>query len=244
MTRIGLSYHNGHTDYDDYAFALERRAEALNLPVEVTWLAGREQDLDLEALAGADAICLTGGADVHPSRYEREDAVDVCVVDSRRDAIEWAILEELDRRPRPTLAICRGAQILNVFYGGTLVPDLAALNAVHRAEPRIDHDVRIDANTLLAEIAAVTSGSINSSHHQAVERVAPGFRVSACAPDGVIEAFERDRPEAHPFLLAVQWHPERMRPGEILADRVLDGFLLASAPVEPRRRGAFPVELR
>jgi putative glutamine amidotransferase len=229
LLRIGLSYHNGNPDYDEYAKALERRATALNAPVEITWLAGRERDLDSETLSQVDAVCLTGGADVDPSRYGRGDAADVCVVDSRRDAIEWAILEDLQRRPRPTVGICRGAQILNVFHGGTLVPDLAALNAVHRAEPRADHDVRIEPNTLLAEVSGVTAGTINSSHHQSVERVAPGFRVSACAPDGVIEAFELSKPDGEPFLLAVQWHPERMQPGETLADNVMDGFLLAAS---------------
>jgi putative glutamine amidotransferase len=227
MPRIGLSFHNGKPDYDDYASALERRASALGVSVEMVWLAAAHKDLDVEALAQVDAVCLTGGADLDPSHYGREDAAEVCSVDARRDAIEWAVLEELERRPRPTLAVCRGAQLLNVFYGGTLVPDLAALNAVHRGEPRVDHDVRIEANTLLAKTAGATNGRVNSSHHQAVERVAPGFRVSACAPDGVIEAFERQTPDAQPFLLAVQWHPERMAAGEPLADRVLDAFLQA-----------------
>jgi putative glutamine amidotransferase len=199
--------------------------------LETVWLAARDKDLDAEELARVDAVCLTGGADVEPARYGRPDAADVCSVDLRRDTIEWTILEHLQHRQRPTLAICRGAQILNVFHGGTLRPDLGALNAVHRAEPRINHSVRTEPGTLLRDAVGCDEGLVNSSHHQAVEQIAPPFRVSALALDGTVEAFERTDAGAHPFLLAVQWHPERMAAGERMADGVLDAFLLAASLV-------------
>lgn len=228
MTRIGLSYHGGKPAYDAYASALERRAKALGAPIELVWLARHDRDLDTNALAEVDAICLTGGPDVDPARYGRADATAVCTVDDRRDAIEWAILEALERHPRPLLAICRGAQILNVFQGGTLIPDLGDLNPAHRTEPFAHHSVEIAPGTLLSEIAGVAGEQVNSSHHQAVAQVAPGYRVSALAPDGTAEAFELAKPEGEPFQLAVQWHPERMNEGDLLSDVVLDAFLAAA----------------
>lgn len=225
MARIGLSYHAGDSEYDAYASALERRAKALNVSAELVWLAGHDKDLDPRVLETVNAVCMTGGEDVDPAKYGRTEDREQCTLDARRDEIEWAILEGLQRRPRPLLAICRGAQLLNVFHGGTLIADLAALNSAHRAGADTRHDIRIEGNTLLAEVAGSRIGRVNTSHHQAVARIAPGFRASACAPDGVIEAFERDKPNGGPFLLAVQWHPELMAAGELLADRVLDAFV-------------------
>jgi putative glutamine amidotransferase len=225
MIRIGLSYHNGKPAYDAYAEALQRRADALGVSLEPVWLAGRDRDLDLEELARVEAICLTGGADVDPARYGRPDAAPLCAIDSRRDEIEWAILQGLERRPRPLLAICRGAQILNVFHGGTLIPDLGELNAVHRPQPETNHPVEILPGTLLEGLAGEGSGTVNSSHHQAIEHLAPVFRLGALADDGTVEAYERREQANRPFLLAVQWHPERMAAGERLADTVLDAFL-------------------
>ena len=226
--RIALSYHNGDSDYDDYTDALHRRAHALGVAIETLWLAGKGRPTDLNALSTADGVVLTGGADVEPHRYGFDDAEGVCKTSAERDAIEFEILDRLERRPLPTLAICRGAQILNVFHGGTLVPDLGKRNAIHRrdGDERRFHDVAIVEDTQMREIAGTRGGLVNSSHHQAVGRLAPGFRASALSTDdAVIEAYERAKPDGVPFLLAVQWHPEGMEPGLPLADRVLDAFL-------------------
>lgn len=226
MMQIGLSYHNGTPSYDAYAAALERRARELGIQMRVVWLAGRNRELDTDELARTDAICLTGGADVDPARYGRPDAAALCTIDSRRDEIEWAILEDLAGRPRPVLAICRGAQLLNVFHGGSLIPDLGELNETHRPASETNHAVEILPFTLLERLAGGAGpGTINSSHHQAVEKLASVFRLSALADDGTVEAYEWREQANRPFLLAVQWHPERMAAGERLADAVLDAFL-------------------
>ncbi|HET9096695.1 MAG TPA: gamma-glutamyl-gamma-aminobutyrate hydrolase family protein [Candidatus Baltobacteraceae bacterium] len=226
--RIGLSYHGGDHDYDLYPQALHRRAGILGITIETAWLAGSGRETRLDLLAEVDAVVFTGGADVEPHRYGFADPHGLCKSKPERDAVEWEMLEGLRGRPLPMLAICRGAQILNVFHGGTLVADLADKNAVHRRDadqPR-HHGVLVSEGSLLRRLAGTAAGTVNSSHHQAIERLADGFRVSAVSTDGVIEAFE-PAGAGGPFLLAVQWHPEAMAPGEPLADRVLDALLRA-----------------
>lgn len=202
-------------------------ALALGMEIETLWLAGWERETRLDLLEALDAIVLTGGADVEPHRYGFADPQAVCKTKPQRDAVEWEILERLQVRPLPTLAICRGAQILTVFHGGSLIADLAEKNAVHRrdGDERREHGISLAAGSLLHRLVGSTAGKVNSSHHQAVERLADGFRASAVSLDGVIEAFEPEDSSNRPLLLAVQWHPEGMEPGEPLADRVLDALL-------------------
>jgi putative glutamine amidotransferase len=154
--------------------------------------------------------------------------VEVCACDPERDAVEFALLEEWQHRPLPILAICRGAQVLNVFHGGTLIPDLGRRNAAHRAPRTKEHDVNIVDGTTLAAIAKSPRALTNSSHHQAVDRLAEGFHLSAVADDGTIEAFESST-DSGSFILGVQWHPELMAPDLPLSQRVLDYFLTQRA---------------
>ena len=227
--RIGLSYHGGDHDYEAYPAALLRRAAALGISLDTIWLAGDGRPTQIDALGELDAVLLTGGADVEPPRYGHPDEEGHCKTKPERDGVEWDLLERLRSRPLPLLAVCRGAQILNVFHGGTLITDLGTRNAVHKREngERRVHDVHIVEGSRLHGIAEALGGLVNTSHHQAVDELAEAFRISAWSPDGVIEAFEPVRPEAQPFLLAVQWHPEGMDAGLPLADRVLDAFLQA-----------------
>jgi putative glutamine amidotransferase len=225
--QIGLSYHGGDADYEDYPAALHRRARTLGLKIDTLWLAGAKSETRLDLLARLDAIVFTGGPDVEPQRYGFADSHGHCRTNPERDAVEWEMLEGFQRRPVPVLAICRGAQLLNVFNGGSLIPDLGERNATHRrsGDERREHPVAIAPGSRLHALTGLTSGRINSSHHQAVDRLAQGFRVSAISDDGVIEAFEPADPGEGPFALAVQWHPEGMQAGEPLADRVLDALL-------------------
>ena len=176
-------------------------------------------------LASCGGVLLTGGADVDPLAYgerERHHRVEVA---PERDAFELALTRAALERDVPIFAICRGAQVLNVAAGGSLIQDIPSQLRTpidHSVETPIDaltHDVSIVPGTALAsllahDIAAAQdvrdattrpSLPVNSRHHQAVKTVAPGFVVSARAPDGVVEAIER--PGAR-FCLGVQWHPE------------------------------------
>jgi putative glutamine amidotransferase len=177
--------------------------------------------LDLSAtsaspqLAGADGLLLTGGGDVDPAYYDEPKHETFSAAEPGRDEAELSLAREAMTRRLPLLAICRGVQVLNVAAGGSLVQDIpsAVLGAVDHqpavaaAEPA--HGVTIAPGTqlagLIADDLADNAAIVNSRHHQAVGRVAPGFVVTAVAPDGVIEGIEATD---QPFCLGVQWHPE------------------------------------
>jgi putative glutamine amidotransferase len=227
MLCIGLSWRGAHNAYDAYETALRRRAQAQDLAVEIRWLAGRDRPVATGVLPLLAGVVFTGGPDVAPERYGETDPKSVCQTDPERDAAEFALLEHFQANPLPTLAICRGAQIVNVFNGGTLVQDLGALNAVHEGSPDKHHPVHVASGTQMERIARSTVGTVNSSHHQAVGRLARPFRLSAAAPDGTVEAYEYADVQDRPFFLALQWHPERMQAGLALSDGVLDAFIRA-----------------
>jgi putative glutamine amidotransferase len=131
-----------------------------------------------------------------------------------RDEYELALTRAARERRMPTLAICRGAQVVNVALGGTLIQDIPSLKpsaADHdQSERRTErvHPIAIEHGSSLANIVGDTSIAVNSSHHQAVDAVAPTLRVSATSPDGVIEALEPTHDDW--WMIAVQWHPEEL----------------------------------
>ncbi len=162
-----------------------------------------------------DGIVFPGGADVAPEEYGEEPIDNLNVVEAPRDRTElmlarWAFAEDL-----PTLAICRGQQVLNVALGGTLYQDLRHQgvttvehsDADGRARNALIHRVRLDPGSRLAQLIEETSIEVNSLHHQSVKDVAASLRVSGTSEDGVIEALES--PDRR-FWIAVQWHPEEL----------------------------------
>jgi putative glutamine amidotransferase len=191
-----------------------------------------------EVIDGIDGLLLTGGEDVAPARYGEAAHPSVVDVDPARDEFEIALVGEARRRNLPIFAICRGIQVLNVACGGTLVQDIpsevaGALEHSWTVPPHkpydLAHEVWVDKDTLLARLlrerlSDTDACEANSRHHQAVKKIAEGFRASATAPDGVIEAMED--PSAR-FCLGVQWHPENFwRTGEFRP--LFEGFLEAS----------------
>jgi putative glutamine amidotransferase len=164
-----------------------------------------------------DALLLSGGKDIDPQLFGERVVPDAHVeIDAPRDAAELSLARVALQSHCPILGICRGIQTLNVAAGGTLHQDLglAAFDtAVHqqRGSGKADwepaHPIAIAAGSRLAALLHGRRAEVNSFHHQAVKAVASGFVVTATAPDGVIEALEDPH---RPFVLAVQWHPERM----------------------------------
>lgn len=156
-----------------------------------------------------DALLVPGGGDVDPARYGAPRGEMVYGVNPLRDTVELALVRAAFERRVPMLLICRGMQVLNVALGGTLhahIPDAFGESTVHRGPERAPttHDVHVVSGTRLARILGTDTVPVTSLHHQAVDRLAPGLRPGAYAPDGVMEACEApDR-----WVVAVQWHPE------------------------------------
>lgn len=175
-----------------------------------------------EAVTHAEGIVLTGGDDIDPKLYTNSlpDEVGRTVqrAHAARDSFEMLLILEAIRQRKPMLCICRGHQILNVALGGTLFADIPlqiprALNHSRTdLKDQVVHEVVCERGSLLARVAGGGRFGVNSSHHQAVDEVGRGLCVTARGPDGVIEGLER-APEslgALPWLLAVQFHPERL----------------------------------
>jgi putative glutamine amidotransferase len=176
-----------------------------------------------------DALVLPGGGDVEPSRYGGAPHPENYKVDPARDADEIAMARHAVDARLPMLAICRGMQVLNVAFGGTLiphVPDVVGERVLHRAPPKrwVPHEVAVERGSRVAEVMSSTQCTIASSHHQAVDRLAAPFRIVGRAPDGIVEAMELP---GHPFLLAVQWHPELTAADDPLQQRLFDALVRA-----------------
>jgi putative glutamine amidotransferase len=170
--------------------------------------------LAVASLASIAGLVLTGGEDIDPGEFEQVPHVAVGAPHRVRDRCELALARAAFNRRVPTLAICRGAQIINVALGGTLVQDIPSQRSTAiehdpsgQRAARV-HDVRIDATSLLATIVATTSIRTNSSHHQAVDRLADVLRATAHSTDGIIEALEPC--DLGWWMIAVQWHPEEL----------------------------------
>jgi putative glutamine amidotransferase len=181
------------------------------LPVVVPPLERR----DVGQLVGRlDGLVLSGGPDLAPDAYGAKPHLELGSTEPGLDAFEYAIAEEALRLGLPILGICRGAQTLNVARGGTLhqhLPDVVGELIAHRqtVDGRVPtHPVTILPGSRLAAVLGTTELSVNSFHHQSVDRLGTGLRACAWAPDGAIEAIED--PE-RPFVVAVQWHAETLR---------------------------------
>jgi putative glutamine amidotransferase len=209
MAVIGITPSNRITDYVESV----RRA------------GGDPRVLTVDAppsLEGLDGILFTGGGDVDPKHYGASRHEKTNEPDTARDAYELELARLALAKDTPLLAVCRGLQVLNVAAGGTLIQDIPAevnQSLEHQVDTppfAIAHEVWVTPGSVLSRVMQEQIDGdvlqVNSRHHQAVERTASGFNVSATAPDGVVEAIER--PSAR-FCLAVQWHPENFwRTGE------------------------------
>jgi len=188
------------------------------------------------ALATLDGVLLTGGPDVRPSLYGAPTTHPTVEINDPRDAYELPLAKAAMAAGLPLLAICRGVQVLNVAAGGTLIQDLPSerpgglAHSITTPTTAIAHDVTVTPGSRLADVFAPALSQdgrleVNSRHHQAIDIVAPGFVVSAVAPDGTIEAIEAS---ARGFCVGVQWHPENFwRTGETAS--LFQSFVTAAA---------------
>jgi putative glutamine amidotransferase len=166
-------------------------------------------------IKGYDGVLFTGGKDINPKYYEEAVKYPGLVqIDAKRDAFEFELFDRAHRHRLPILGICRGIQMINVKFGGTLYQDLNSeapperehMQSAPRPEPT--HVVTLtDPESRLAETFK-GSCRVNSLHRQAIKRLGRGLKVTAHSEDGLVEAVESA--DAYPFLIAVQWHPEEM----------------------------------
>lgn len=165
-------------------------------------------------LAKCSGLVLTGGPDVDPARYGKAGDSSRCDLDRKRDTLEFALIKKALELKMPMLAICRGEQILNVAMGGSLIIDIPAdhdtlIHHQTKEKTQIKHYVNLIPGTLLSRLCGIAGDTANSNHHQAVDKLADCFKVSAYAKDSIAEAYEWKFPQGKPFLIAVQWHPEK-----------------------------------
>ena len=180
-----------------------------------------------------DGLLLAGGVDMEPATYGEAPHPNLGRTDHARDQVEmqlarWAVAEGM-----PVLGLCRGHQVLNVVLGGTLWQDIEAqVEGAMKHDffpgfPRdyLAHEISVEPGTRLHEAAGGAAVKVNSMHHQAIKQLAPGLRVTALAPDGVIEAVEAPGPN---FVVGVQWHPEVFEPEHESTQRLFQSFVRAA----------------
>ena len=184
---------------------------------------------NVRSFESCSGLLLTGGHDVHPSLYHGPgNHPKITSTDIRRDDFERKLLDNALSRNIPVLGICRGLQLTNVHFGGTLIPDLEEKGfPSHRCDTwECRHNVLVEKESGLFSITGRTEGNVNSSHHQGIENVAPSLHPVARSEDGVIEALEMKPSSGLPFFELVQYHPERMEDAENpFAKRLLERFL-------------------
>jgi putative glutamine amidotransferase len=208
--RIGVTASTGNPA-EAYVTALrESGAEPIILENKVTQL---ESDLD-----GIDGVLISGGYDVDPARYREAAHATTEIADADREAYEFALIVRARERNIPTLAICRGTQVANVAFGGSLiqhVPDVVGMRVPHERKRSdgtgvkgviAEHIVTVEPNTRLAAILGTTELATSARHHQSLGHISGDLRVVARTSDGIVEAVEPRWPAR--FWVGVQWHPE------------------------------------
>lgn len=232
---FGKPYHGA---YARNAWAI---ADAGGLPVYIP--TGLPEDALRALYERVDAVLLPGGPDVDPSYYGAVRHPETKVIDDARDTLELTLARWTYADDRPLFGICRGHQVMNVAFGGTLIQDIPSevkTEFIHDTPdelPRstIQHKVELSPNSHLAAILGTTSVAVNSLHHQSVERPAPGVAVTAYSPDGVVEALEAPDKQ---FVLSVQWHPEDLYKNDDRMKHLFESFIEAARESAARKQYA------
>ena len=198
-------------------------ARAGGIPVALTPEPGSTNCL-AEVLSRFDAVVLPGGPDVDPARYGATDRHEtVYTTRPEHDDLDLTLARLAVEQHIPLLAICRGLQVLNVAFGGTLHQDIGhcETGVSHRFN---HHDVALEPGSITRSLMGIDRPSGHSVHHQAVDRLADGFHVTARADDGTIEGFEA----ADGWTVAVQWHPEDTAETDPRQQALFDGLVRAA----------------
>lgn len=184
-----------------YAYAIER-AGAIPFFLPPSFSKNRIKYI----AATIDALLISGGGDISPVVYGEKQEVPLNLVSDKRINFEMALLEEIMVLKKPVLGICYGIQLLNVFFGGSLYQDLKKQRP-DSLNHKVGHRIEIYNNSKLYYILGIEDVKVNSAHHQGIKKIGKGLSVSASAEDKLVEAIEM---KDHPYLIGVQWHPERL----------------------------------
>lgn len=231
---IGLTCYRSDAEEPDYLrdthYLRGGYVEALRRAGGIPVLLPPGEPRPLELFERLDGLLLAGGGDIDPAVYGGHAHEKVYRVDAERDRLELALARRAVDAGLPTLGICRGCQVVNVALGGTLIehlPDAVGERVLHRTPDRqpTRHGVTVKAGSLLARVLGTESLEPSSWHHQAVRAVAQRLLPVAWSPDGVVEGLELP---GHPFLLAVQWHPEQRAAEDPAEQRLFDAFVRAA----------------
>ena len=210
---IGVCF--SETKYPNYPAWIRDEVNGIEV-IELSW-----EKQNSHELHNCHGILLTGGVDMDPFFYNPEltgYANQPKQWNRQRDQFELDLFNLALSLKMPVLGICRGLQLINIALGGTLILDLEAAGCVnHRNMNGIDyiHPVRIEKDTLLATVGGIGEGTVNSAHHQAIEKIAEILLVNCYSDDGVIEGIEWKEKQDRSPMVAVQWHPERIENKEI-----------------------------
>lgn len=173
----------------------------------------QDEEVIKSQISLVDGLILTGGQDVDPLLYGQEPKQKLGEILRERDAFDYKLLDFAVEKDIPVLGICRGLQLMNVYFGGTLHQDLSYSDLIDIKHDQVSnpkqlsHHIDIIKQTKLSKILGIEKGLVNSFHHQIIDDLAPNFIKSARSSDWVIEAIEN--PD-HKFMMAVQWHPEML----------------------------------
>lgn len=182
-----------------------------------------------EIIGAVDGLLLVGGGDVHPSRYGQEPSETIYGVEPDRDATELDLLLDADYGEIPTLCICRGLQVMNIAFGGSLIQDLASDGrfAGHGlpTEAPLLHDVKLAEGSRVAGAAGSDLVAAASHHHQGIDRLGDGLVPTGWSEDGLVEAFERERG----WMVGVQWHPEETAAADPTQQGLFDDLVRLAA---------------
>lgn len=224
--KIALSKGKGSPSYEKYGQWLK----SINNNIECIDLYFLDLDSAMKVLDECDGLLLTGGPDVHPGRYNKIEDTSRCVIDEKRDTLEFALIRKALDMKIPLLGICRGQQILNVALGGSLIVDIPediGDKVIHRCDvpDSCFHQIKIAQNTLMYHLVNMKEGITNSNHHQAINIIADKLIASSTTEDGIIESIEWKEKKGNQFLIAVQWHPERLEMTNPLSLAIGEAFL-------------------
>lgn len=227
--KIAISRGSGSQGYEQYEKWINQHYPDAEC-IDMYNLSLNEATKTLEKCSG---LILSGGPDVHPEKFGKGFDTLRCSIDGWRDTLEFALIEKAKKLKLPVLGICRGLQILNVAYGGSLIVDIpedVENNIIHQdtTSNEVFHSISIEENCYIYEISGLKEGVVNSNHHQAIDRLANKFKATSFTEDGIIESIEfKDYKNKH-FLLAVQWHPERLEKTKKLSTPIAESFINAA----------------